>query len=158
MDYQDRSVSGTTLANNQIPSQYTNAANEGTIKVVLMDGGGNDCLQSNNGPGAVAAATSLFQTMGQNDTEYVVYFFYPDPQGSLGMGSLKTCLDSIRPQMKSLCESPTSPKCYFIDLRPVFDGHYGEYITSDGIHPTTQGGNAVGQAVWKVMQDNCIAQ
>jgi hypothetical protein len=154
--YQDRSVSGTTLANNQIPGQYTGAS--GMIEVVLMDGGGNDCLLNNAGDAAVTAATSLFQTMGQRGTESVVYFFYPDPQGSLGMGSLKTCLDGIRPRMKTLCESLSSPKCYFIDLRPVFDGHYSEYIMSDGIHPTTAGGAAVAQAVWQVMQQNCIAQ
>ena len=154
--YQDRSVSGTTLANNQIPGQFTGAS--GTIKVVLMDGGGNDCLLNNAGDPAVTAATSLFQTMGQRGTESVVYFFYPDPQGSLGMGTLKTCLDGIRPRMKTLCESLSSPKCYFIDLRPVFEGHYAEYILSDGIHPTTAGGSAVAQAVWQVMQQNCIAQ
>jgi hypothetical protein len=154
--YQDRSVSGTTLANNQIPSQYTGAS--GTPKVVLMDGGGNDCLLNNAGDAAVTAATSLFQTMGQRGTQKVVYFFYPDPQGALGMGTLKTCLDGIRPRMKTLCESLASPKCYFIDLRPVFEGHYSEYILSDGIHPTTQGGDAVGQAVWSLMQQNCIAQ
>lgn len=156
-DYQDRSASGTTLANNQIPGQYAAAANQGPIKVVLMNGGGNDCLQ-NNGDAAVSAATTLFETMGDEGTDAVVYFFYPDPQGSLGAGSLKGCLDTARPKMKMLCESLTAPKCYFIDLRPVFEGKYSEYVSSDGIHPTTAGGNAAGKAIWKTMQDNCIAQ
>ncbi len=158
-NYQDKSVSGTTLANNQIPSQYTGAVNQGPIKVVLMNGGGNDCLLNNNPDAAVTAGTSLFQTMAENDTEHVVYFFYPDTQGSYGAGtSLRKCLDEERPQMKALCDGLTAPQCHFIDLRPVFEGHYPEYMQGDGIHPTTEGGNAVGQAVWAVMQEHCIAQ
>jgi lysophospholipase L1-like esterase len=154
--YRDNSVSGTTLqGTGQIPSQYANGVNSGAVKVVLMDGGGNDCLQRNDAQGAVAPATSLFQSMAQNNTQYVVYFFYPDPQNN---ATLKTCIDTLRPLMQSLCESLATPKCHFIDLRPVFAGHYSEYILSDGIHPTAQGGSAVAQAVWDVMQKNCIAQ
>ena len=42
--YIDNSVSGTTLANDQIPCQYRNAQASNNIRFVLMDGGGNDCL------------------------------------------------------------------------------------------------------------------
>jgi lysophospholipase L1-like esterase len=155
--YDDNSVSGTTLANNQIPSQYTRAVQDsgGDIKYVLMNGGGNDCLINNNGAAALTAATSLFQTMAQNNTEKVVYFFYPDPIGS-NFASLKTCLDSLRPQMKAICDGLTSPKCYWIDLRQVWNGH-SEY-TADGIHPTTEGSRATGDAIWEVMKANCVAQ
>lgn len=154
--YVDNSVSGTTLANNQIGSQYTKAVqSSGTIKYVLMDGGGNDCLINNNGNAALSAATTLFQTMAQNNTQKVVYFFYPDPIGS-NFASLKTCLDSLRPQMKAICDGLTSPKCYWLDLREVWNGH-SEY-TQDGIHPTTAGSNATGDAIWEVMVDNCVAQ
>jgi len=153
--YVDNSVSGTTLANDQIPSQYTKAVmSSGTIKYVLMDGGGNDCLLNNNGDAALTAATSLFQTMAQNDTEKVLYFFYPDPIGS-NFDSLKSCLDALRPKMKALCDGLTAPKCYWLDLRDVWNGH-NEY-TSDGIHPTTAGSNATGDAVWEAMQANCVA-
>jgi hypothetical protein len=154
--YVDNSQSGTTLANNQIPSQYTRAVqSSGTIKYVLMDGGGNDCLINNNGNAALTAATALFQTMAQNNTQKVVYFFYPDPIGS-NFSNLKTCLDNLRPQMKAICDGLTSPKCYWLDLREVWNGH-PEY-TSDGIHPTTAGSNATGDAIWEVMVDNCVAQ
>jgi len=154
--YVDNSVSGTTLANNQIGSQYTKAVqSSGTIKYVLMDGGGNDCLINNNGNAALSAATTLFQTMAQNNTQKVVYFFYPDPIGS-NFASLKTCLDSLRPQMKAICDGLTSPKCYWLDLREVWNGH-SEY-TQDGIHPTTAGSNATGDAIWEVMVENCVAQ
>jgi hypothetical protein len=154
--YVDNSVSGTTLANNQIPSQYTKAVQgSGTTKYVLMDGGGNDCLLNNNGDAAYTAAVSLFQTMQQNKTEKVLYFFYPDPIGSQ-YASLKTCLDALRPKMKSLCDGLTSPKCYWLDLRPTWNGH-PEY-TSDGIHPTTAGSVATGDVIWSAMQTSCVAQ
>ncbi len=154
--YIDNSVSGTTLANNQIGSQYTDAVQEsGDIKYVLMDGGGNDCLINNNGTAALGAAEALFDTMAENGTEKVVYFFYPDPVGA-NFASLKSCLDEMRPKMKAICDELTMPKCYWLDLRDVWNGH-DEY-TSDGIHPTTEGSVATGQAIWEVMQENCVAQ
>lgn len=153
--YIDNSVSGTTLANDQIPSQYRRAAANGMIKYVLMDGGGNDCLLRGDGDGALAAAKSLFETMAKDNVEKVVYFFYPDPIGNQ-FASLKSCLDALRPKMKELCEGLTSPKCYWLDLRPVWNGH-NEY-TQDGIHPTAAGSIATGDAIWEVMKANCVAQ
>lgn len=154
--YIDNSVSGTTLANNQIGSQYTSAVQEsGDIKYVLMDGGGNDCLINNNGAAALTAIDQLFQTMADNGTEKIVYFFYPDPIGG-NFASLKACLDELRPQMKERCDNLGTPKCYWLDLREVWDGH-PEY-TSDGIHPTTEGSIATGDAIWEVMVENCVAQ
>lgn len=153
--YIDNSVSGTTLANDQIPSQYRKAAENGMIKYVLMDGGGNDCLLRGDGDGALAAAESLFQTMAEDNVEKVVYFFYPDPIGNQ-FASLKSCLDTLRPKMKELCDGLTSPKCYWLDLRPVWDGH-NDY-TQDGIHPTAAGSIATGDAVWESMVENCVAQ
>ena len=155
--YRDNSISGTTLAGggNSIPNQYANGVQQGPVKYVLMDGGGNDCLQANNPDGALSAAEGLFQSMQENGTEKVVYFFYPDPIGNQ-FSSLKSCLDTLRPQMKAMCDGLTSPKCYWLDLRDVWNGH-GEY-TQDGIHPTTAGSVASGQAIWEVMVENCVAQ
>jgi lysophospholipase L1-like esterase len=152
--YRNNAVSGTLLGNGQIPGQYNSAVTASPVKVVLMNGGGNDCLQANNPDPAYTAAVSLFQSMAQRGTEYVIYFFYPDPLGSFAGGSLKTCLDGLRPRMKTLCDGLTSPKCFFIDLRPGWDSSH----TSDGIHTTAAGGKFVADKVWAVMQQNCIAQ
>lgn len=156
--YINNAVSGMTLAGNNvnsIPNQYARAAKSGTIKYVIMDGGGNDCLLNNNGDAALAAAKTLFQTMEKDKIEKVQYFFYPDPVGS-NFGNLKTCLDALRPKMQALCAELTSPKCYWLDLRPTWNGH-NEY-TSDGIHPTSAGSVATGDAIWKEMVKNCVAQ
>jgi hypothetical protein len=154
--YKDNSVSGTLLSGNNanaIPKQYEKAV---PVKYVLMDGGGNDCLQANNGDAALAAAGPLFQKMAADGVQKIQYFFYPDPLGSMASGTLKTCLDALRPKMKALCEGLTSPKCYWLDLRTVWNGH-SEY-TSDGIHPTPAGDKATGDAIWAEMVKNCIAQ
>jgi hypothetical protein len=152
--YRNNAVSGTLLGNGQIPGQYNSAVNASPVKVVLMNGGGNDCLQANNPGPAYTAAMSLFQTMAQEGTQSVVYFFYPDPLGSFASGNLKPCLDGLRPMMKSLCEGLTAPKCYFIDLRSGWNMSH----TTDGIHTTAAGGEFVADKVWAVMQQNCIAQ
>jgi len=157
--YVDNSVSGTLLSGsdaNAIPNQYKKAAQGGMIKYVLMDGGGNDCLQANNGDAALTAAQALFPNMAKDGVEKVVYFFYPDPLGSFASGTLKTCLDALRPKMKALCDGLTAPKCYWMDLRTLWNGH-SEY-TSDGIHPTSAGSVATGDAIWEVMKDKCVAQ
>jgi hypothetical protein len=157
--YINNAVSGMTLAGNNansIPNQFAKAVNQyGTVKYVLMDGGGNDCLLNNNGDAALAAAKTLFQTMATDKVEKIQYFFYPDPVGS-DRAALKTCLDALRPKMQAACEGLTSPKCYWLDLRPTWSGH-NEY-TSDGIHPTSAGSVATGDAIWKEMVKNCIAQ
>jgi len=155
--YVDNSVSGTTIAGaNGNVDQYNKAvSSSGTIKYVIMDGGGNDCLQANNPSAALTGADKLFQLMAQKNTEKVLYFFYPDPIGSQ-FASLKSCLDQLRPMMKAKCDGLTSPKCYWLDLRTAWNGH-NEY-TSDGIHPTAAGSKATAAAIWPVAVANCVAQ
>jgi hypothetical protein len=150
--FRDNSVSGTMLSGGispTIPVQYQNGVNAGTVKYVIMDGGGNDCL-GGNVSNAVTAARSLFEQMGKNGVVKVFYLFYPDPVGSLA-STLKPKLDTLRPQIQEIVTNSTSPKGYFLDLRPTFEGKYSSYILSDGIHPTTEGSNAAADAIWAEM-------
>jgi hypothetical protein len=133
-----------------IPVQYQNGVNAGTVKYVIMDGGGNDCL-GGNVSNAVTAANTLIQQMGKDGVVKVFYLFYPDPVGSLA-GTLKPKLDTLRPQIQDIVTKSTSPKGYFLDLRPTFEGKYSSYILSDGIHPTTAGSYAAADAIWAEMQ------
>jgi lysophospholipase L1-like esterase len=155
--YLDYSVSGTRLGDGAIPRQYTSAAASNPIRFVIMDGGGNDCLQAGDSDSPVPAAESLFEEMAADGVEKVVYFFYPDPGGS-NFGSLKSCLDELRPKMKAVCDGLTSPRCYWLDLRDTsWTGNENAY-TSDGIHPNAQGSQVTAEAIWDVMVDNCVAQ
>lgn len=164
-DFRDNSVSGMRLSGGgspTIPQQYANAARDGQVRYVVMDGGGNDCLQGScsNPPStncqdlqnAVNALRNLLDKMAADGVKKVVYFWYPEPQSDFG--GLKGKLDVLRPMIHDLVVNRTSPKCYWVDLRPVFEGKYSQYITFDGIHPTTAGCKATADAVWECIEAN----
>jgi hypothetical protein len=153
--YLRRDTSGASFS--MIAAQYHSVEASGTVKYVIMDGGGIDCMQTNpDYNGLLTSATSLFQSMADHNVESVVYMFYADPQGS-SWATMKNNVDTLRPQMQALCEGRTAPKCYFLDLRPVWAGHYSQY-TTDGLHPTTAGSAATAAALWQLMVDHCVAQ
>ena len=156
--YVDKSVSGTWIGNgaaNSIPNQYKD--NSSGVRFVLMNGGGNDCWQGgkeSDRTNALNAAKQLFKDMEAKDVEKVVYFFYADPIGSQ-FAALKSCLDLLRPAMKTLCDGQVSPKCHWLDLRDTWNGH-PEY-TTDGIHVAGPGNAPTAAAIFKSMQQNCVA-
>jgi lysophospholipase L1-like esterase len=163
--FRDNSVSGTRLSGGSsptIPEQYRNAAQQSPVKWVIMDGGGNDCLQGSCSTpptadcpdlqNAVTAARNLLAQMGNDGVVKVIYFFYPEPQADFG--GLKAKLDVLRPLIQNVVNSSTNPVCYWLDLRPVFEGHYSEYINADGIHPSSAGCQATANAIWDIIQRN----
>ncbi|HEX8965755.1 MAG TPA: dockerin type I domain-containing protein, partial [Patescibacteria group bacterium] len=151
--FKDNSVSGTKLADSNpspsIPTQYKNGVSAGSIKYVIMDGGGNDCLWGSGPDAAAAAFKTLLEQMKTDGIVKVFYIFYPNPVNN---STLQSNLDKLRPQVESMLTQSTSPKGYIIDLRPVFEGKYGQYILSDGIHPTAAGSQAAADAAWDQMQ------
>jgi hypothetical protein len=76
---------------------------------------------------------------------------YPNPLGYFG-GDLKAKQDAYNPEAERVCRASTDPKCLWVDLRPVWDGH-GEY-TTDGIHASNAGGTASAEAFWAAMKRN----
>lgn len=157
--YLDFSVSGTRMGDGAIPGQYTKAQQQNPIRFVLMNGGGNDCLQAGDPNSPIPAAEKLYAEMAADGVEKVVYFFYPDAAGSFGGPSsqLQTCLEAYRPKIKALCESLTAPKCYWLDLAETgWAGNESAY-TSDGIHPNAQGAKVTADEIWKTMEENCVA-
>ncbi|WFR58830.1 dockerin type I domain-containing protein [Anaerocolumna sp. AGMB13025] len=163
--FRDNSVSGTQLYGGMapsIPDQYKNGVKAGTVKYVIMDGGGNDCLMGTGQPpynanspfikNATDSVKNLLTQMGKDGVVKVFYLFYPDPQQDLG--GLKGKLDVLRPLIQNEVNKSITPKAYWLDLRPVFSGKYSQYILSDGIHPTTAGSIAAADAIWAEMQKN----
>lgn len=161
--YRSYAVSGTQLTTGAIPEQFTRAVSEGPVKVVLMDGGGNDLLIGSRCRGGVDASCreivttvqTLFAQMKMDGVEDVVYFFYPDPMG-IGAG-IKDAMDILRPEMRKACEEATDVRCVWVDQRESWEGNYATY-TSDGIHPTDAGSRASAQQIWDAMVASCIAQ
>jgi hypothetical protein len=142
-----------------IPHQYevqamtdTSVAMPKDIKVVIMDGGGNDVLIDNEEclttapltttcttaiDGTLAKAKSLLQEMAKNGVQHIVYYFYPqlDPKGRPGVN---LSLEYALPKAEELCcgSSFTSSStnyscrgnvsgtdCIMIDPTPAFQGH-----------------------------------
>jgi hypothetical protein len=154
--YRNVAVSGQNMS--YIATTEWTAATQGgaSVKLVIMDGGGIDCL---TGGSTCSTCASTFQTllgkMATAGVKDVIYTRYPEPGNPPGSNtSLKACLDATMPNMQTVCEGSTSPVCHWVDLRPVWVN--GD--TSDGLHPTQSGGDHVGDLIWSEMVKDCLAQ
>jgi len=154
--YHNVAVSGQNM--NYIATTEWTAATQGGAapKYVIMDGGGIDCLTGGTScPTCASTFTTLLGKMGTAGVKQVIYTRYPEPGNPPGSNtSLKACLDATMPGMQTACQGSTSPKCDFLDLRPVWVN--GD--TSDGLHPTQSGGDHVGDLIWSEMMKDCFAQ
>jgi lysophospholipase L1-like esterase len=162
--YRSAAVSGTQLTTGAIPMQFTSASAASPVKVVLMDGGGNDllfgtdrCMGSYDArcKEVVDVVHDLFMKMKASGVKDVVYFFYPDPMG-IG-ANIKAAMDILRPEMQKECEGSTDVRCVWVDQRESWEGNYSSF-TSDGIHPTEAGATASAKQIWDAMVAHCIAQ
>jgi hypothetical protein len=163
--YRDNSSSqkcALAYGGNDLLAQYTAAAADSPVKVVVMDGGGADVLDGSCPTAtpdcplvvnASAAAQDLLARMAADGVEDVVYVFYPDQAAS----DRQAVMDVLRPLIQADCAASAVP-CYWLDLRPVYEGNYALYREPDGITPTAAGSQAVAAAIWSVLQANCIAQ
>ena len=155
--YRNVAVSGQNM--NYIATTEWTAATQGgaSVKYVIMDGGGIDCLSSGGAACTSCPSTfaNLLTKMATAGVEDVIYTRYPEPGAPPGSNaSLKACLDSTMPNMQTTCEASTSPRCHWVDLRPVWVN--GD--TTDGLHPTQSGGDHVGDLIWSEMVKLCFAQ
>ena len=151
--YRNVAVSGQTM-NYVATTEWPAATQGGTVKVVIMDGGGIDAMSSScsSCPGDFTTLLGKMATAGVQD---VIYTRYPEPGNPPGSNTtLKANLDTLMPKMQTVCEAATGLHCYWVDLRPVWVN--GD--TADGLHPTQSGGDHVGDLIWSEMVKDCIAQ
>jgi lysophospholipase L1-like esterase len=167
--YRNYYVGGTRFLNDTIQNQWTMAKQQDPdIKVVLMDGGGNDVLQGQEGcfvfnnpmdqvcidvvERSTAAAGALMEQMEQDGVADIIYFFYPEVPLAPGHSEFD------EPYAREGCESFTGAlDCHFVSTLAAFEGH-AEYIAGDGIHPTAAGQVVIGDLMWESMVANCVAQ
>ena len=156
--YRNVAVSGQNM-NYIATTEWTNATSGGaSVKNVIMDGGGIDCL--NGGGSACTSCPDTFKTLlGKMVTagvQDVIYTRYPEPGSPPGSNaSLKSCLDATMPNMQTVCSGVTGLRCHWVDLRPVWQTND---VLSDGLHPTQSGGDHVGDLLWSEMVKDCMAQ
>jgi hypothetical protein len=150
--YRNVAVSGQPM--NYIATTEWNNVKNTTVKFVIMDGGGIDCMSSacDSCPGTFKTLLGQMPAAGVKD---VIYTRYPEPGNPPGSNAtLKKNLDTLMPKMEEVCKASTSPRCYWVDLRPVWVN--GD--TTDGLHATQSGGDHVGDAIWAEMVKSCLAQ
>jgi hypothetical protein len=144
-----------------LSQQYATARQEGTARLVIMDGGETDVLNDvcDSPPtadcsaikAAAKGAEQLLQQMAADGIENVAYFFYPDP---IGNEAIKARLDVLRPMIENVCgHAPVA--CHWIDLRPIFAG-YPDYLASDGLVFSDSGAGACARAVWQRLEQRCV--
>lgn len=153
-DYVNRSASGTTLA--QIVSQY-DAQEAGTskVKVLIMDGGTWDLYRSGGASGTISSVEDTFTQFlshiaTDGTVEHVIYYLVPRLAVVPGISDLQ-------PGMADICAHGSVP-CHFLDLQDIWADHPDYTDAANGIQASVAGAVAIGGAIWKIMQDNCIAQ
>jgi hypothetical protein len=138
---------------NGIAAQYLLGNRNGDARLVIMTGGAVDALSGNcpmlnvECPVFLAAAldaADLLQQMAADGVQEVVYAYYPDPADS----GQKARIDLLRTLIQPVCEQSLLP-CYFLDLRPVFQGHESDYVAATGL--TSQGSAATATAIWNLV-------
>jgi len=154
-DYTIRAVAASNMdaVANQYASQEAGATK---VKVLVMDGGTWDTILTGGSAASVNSVASTFSqllaTVASDATaEHVIYFLMPELPGIPGVAAL-------RPLLQQACTQSATP-CHFLDLQPIWAGH-PEYTATDAAVPVPSdaGGVAIGDAIWAMMQQSCIAQ
>jgi hypothetical protein len=152
-DYVNAAAPATTMS--AIANQY-NAREAGAtkVKVLLMDGGTWDTIQGNGSDASVTTAWSAFtqflaKVASDGTVADIVYFLPPELSGIPGVAAL-------RPRVQQACTDSTVP-CQFLDLQLVWAGH-PEYTAPGDVFASDAGAQALADAMWGIMQANCVAQ
>jgi hypothetical protein len=171
-----------------ISDQFEQAISEDAdIKLLVMDGGGNDVLLSDTikYPGSdackssgssrnptcqqivtdtLAAFRTLIARAAEIGVQNIVYFFYPTvPRDTLlGGPEPNEIADYARPMWKAECDGASARvggklACHFVDMVPVFKGHDDWFAAAD-IHPNPEGSAAMAKAIVDTMKQKCVWQ
>lgn len=179
--YRDYSSAGKTLsdvpqyADAAIARQWAAAKAAGEVRVVVMNGGGNDILGSSaitTPPvscadpateelsacyalldAAIEDGRALFEDMRASGVLELIYIAYPNV---LSSDNGRVVLSHLTAGMSELCESSTRDgfRCRVADLRPSFEGQPA-YIGSDMIHPSAIGSERIADVVWEAIPPHC---
>jgi hypothetical protein len=139
----------------QIADQYdTREASANKVKVILMEGGGWDLIAANGSDAAVTSVVATFtqfltKVASDGTVQHIIYFLYPELPTTPNVAGL-------RPGVQSACAQSKVP-CHFLDLQPLWVGH-SDYTAVNGVQASEAGGQLIAEQIWKIMQDNCIAQ
>ena len=158
-DYRNYAVAGTMVLDDRIPNQFRAAVAENpNIKTVIMTGGGNDILLGNvlctvawnescnqTVRDVAAALAEMRVEMAEAGVEDVVIVGYGYPTNEV----VKPGLDLARELTTEMCKTTDTPRCHSIDPVEEIAGK----LIFDGIHPTPEGYDILGQMTWDLLQE-----
>jgi hypothetical protein len=153
-DYVIGAVAASTLA--MIANQYAmQEAGATKVKVIVMDGGTWDTILANGSDASVSSVVATFdqflaQVADDGTVQHIVYFMVPSIPLIAGAAALS-------PLLQQSCAASTV-RCHFLDLQAIWSVHPEYTDTNLGFLPTEEGSQAVADAIWGVMRQNCITQ
>lgn len=142
-----------------IVNQYnTQEAGATKVKVLVMDGGTWETITNGASTAVVNSVASNFtQFLAKVDSDgtvaHIIYVMVPELPSIPGVAAL-------RPLLQDSCTKSQVP-CHFLDLeKQLLWTSHPEYTAAapNDIVPTEAGARAIAEAIWGLMQDNCIAQ
>lgn len=133
-------------------------------KYLVTDGGGIDlsgasCQAGDENCGAILTLKqkllNYIDEMKKAGVKAFVWMGYPEAPG---WGPLTVNQAIWTTVTKKVIAEVTEPKAVYVDLLPVFEGHYNEYFpATDGLHPNPTGSKAAAKAFWDAMKANNYA-
>ncbi|MGE5671558.1 MAG: hypothetical protein ACM31E_08950, partial [Fibrobacterota bacterium] len=128
-------------------------------KYLVTDGGGIDLMSANCQAGDKNCA-KVQQLKGELQTyigemkkagvKAFVWMGYPEAPGQAALTRNQAIWTEVA---REVIANTKEPKAIFVDLLPVFAGHYNEYFRQgDGLHPVQVGAAAAAKAFWDAMK------
>ena len=161
-DYSSVTENALAMGDALLRNRYEAARAENPISVVIMNGGGADMLMGTCDLAptpdcqlmvdVVAGADQLLSQMATDGVDHVVWFYYPDPMEP----GLLSRLNVLGPLLQDVCENASVP-CVWVELQPVFEGYYAQYMATDFV-PSSLGAQAAASTIWSSMKESCVAQ
>ncbi|HZL21640.1 MAG TPA: SGNH/GDSL hydrolase family protein [Polyangia bacterium] len=138
-----------------IPTQYSSQEAGATkVKVLIMDGGTWDTITNNSSATVTDVADSfkqLLSTVASDGTVTdVIYYLMPELSSIPGVAAL-------RPLLEQVCTQSPVP-CHFLDLQPIWTDPSSYNTSGSPPVPTDSGATVIADAIWSIMQTNCIGQ
>lgn len=152
-EYVVSAVAASTLS--KIVVQYEDReAGSVKVKVLVMDGGTWDTYLSSGADASITKVSNIFEQFlakvaTDGTVQHIIYFLVPELSTVPGIAELRT-------HLQQACAESKVP-CHFLDLQLLWEGH-PEYTADDGFQASDTGATVIADSIWKIMQQNCIAQ
>lgn len=128
-------------------------------KYLVTDGGGIDLAMGVNcqaGDENCSKIVEIKKTMQDYIAEMkkagvkaFIWMGYPEAPGMTALTTNQAIWTKVT---KKVIAEVKEPKAVYVDLLPVFAGHYNEYFKGDGLHPVQAGAAAAAKAFWDAMK------